>query len=156
MDSRYWFQGKITQGTWLLTHFGSSENLTSFGHFDVFYVYTARHYAPITTAFHCDPYVMILNHSWYFANLAAVVWRTYCFKLAVKVSETFTNTSMSNHTTTLTRTSLIGIYSFINFKVLFSLPKSFYGLPNHTNIYSNWLTEHAIDCSSIGLNRLTI
>ena len=41
------------------------------------------------------------------------------------------------------------IYSFVKFKVLVSLPKS-------VTMYCNWPTGHAIDHSSIGLNRLTI
>ena len=47
------------------------------------------------------------------------------------------------------------IYSFIKFKVLGSLPKSFHGQFG-MRIHCNWSTDHAIDHSSIGLKRLTI
>ena len=47
------------------------------------------------------------------------------------------------------------IYSFIKFKVLVSLPKSFHG-PFGMRMHCNWPTDHAIDHSSIGLKRLTI
>ena len=47
------------------------------------------------------------------------------------------------------------IYSFIKFKVLVSLPKSLHGPLGFKNA-CNWSTDHAIDHSSIGLNRLTI
>ena len=50
---------------------------------------------------------------------------------------------------------LFMIYSFIKFKVLVSLPKSFYGLLG-MRMHCNWPTDHAIDHSSIGLKRLTI
>ena len=50
---------------------------------------------------------------------------------------------------------LFMIYSFIKFKVLVSLPKSFHG-PLGMRMHYNWLTDHAIDHSSIGLKRLTI
>ena len=47
------------------------------------------------------------------------------------------------------------ICSFIKFKVLVCLPKSFL-VHIALTIYYNWPTDHAIDYSSIGLNRLTI
>ena len=50
---------------------------------------------------------------------------------------------------------LFMIYSFIKFKVLVSLPKSFHG-PLGMRMHCNWPTDHAIDHSSIGLKRLTI
>ena len=50
---------------------------------------------------------------------------------------------------------LFMIYSFIKFKVLISLPKSFHG-PLGMRMHCNWPTDHAIDHSSIGLKRLTI
>ena len=50
---------------------------------------------------------------------------------------------------------LFMIYSFIKFKVLVSLPKTFYG-PLSMRMHCNWPTDHAIDHSSIGLKRLTI
>ena len=50
---------------------------------------------------------------------------------------------------------LFMIYSFIKFKVLVSLPKSFHG-PLGITMHCNWPNDHAIDHSSIGLNRLTI
>ena len=50
---------------------------------------------------------------------------------------------------------LFMIYSFIKFKVLVSLPKSFHGLLAMT-MHCNWPTDHAIDHSSIWLKRLTI
>ena len=50
---------------------------------------------------------------------------------------------------------LFMIYSFIKFKVLVSLPKSFHG-PLGMKMHCNWSTDHAIDHSSIGLRRLTI
>ena len=46
-------------------------------------------------------------------------------------------------------------YSFIKFKVLVSLPKSFMVHLSLT-MYCNWPTDHTIDHSSIGLKRLTI
>ena len=42
------------------------------------------------------------------------------------------------------------IYSFIKFKVLVSLPKSFHGPLSYET------TEHATNHSSIGLNRMTV
>ena len=50
---------------------------------------------------------------------------------------------------------LFMIYSFIKFKVLVSLPKSFLG-PLGMRMHCNWPTDRAIDHSSIGLKRLTI
>ena len=50
---------------------------------------------------------------------------------------------------------LLIIYSFIKFKVLVSLPKSFHG-PLGMRMHCNWPTDHAIDHSSIRLKRLTI
>ena len=50
---------------------------------------------------------------------------------------------------------LFTIDSFIKFKVLVSLPKSFHG-PLGMRMYCNWPTDHAIDHSSIGLKKLTI
>ena len=50
---------------------------------------------------------------------------------------------------------LFMIYSFIKYKVLVSLPKSFHG-PLGMRMHCNWLTDYAIDHSSIGLKRLTI
>ena len=50
---------------------------------------------------------------------------------------------------------LFMICSFIKFKVLVSLPKSFHG-PLAMRMHCNWWTDHAIDHSSIGLKRLTI
>ena len=50
---------------------------------------------------------------------------------------------------------LFMIYSFIKFKVLVSLPKSFHG-PFGMRMHCYWPIEHAIDHSSIGLKRLTI
>ena len=50
---------------------------------------------------------------------------------------------------------LFMICSFIKFKVLVSLPKSFHG-PLGMRMHCNWPTDHAIDHSSIGLKRLTI
>ena len=50
---------------------------------------------------------------------------------------------------------LFMIDSFIKFKVLVSLPKSFHG-PLGMTMHCNWPTDHAIDHSSIGLKRLTI
>ena len=47
------------------------------------------------------------------------------------------------------------ICSFIKFKVLGSLPKSFHGQFG-MRIHCNWPTDHAIDNSWIGLKRLTI
>ena len=47
------------------------------------------------------------------------------------------------------------MYSFIKFKVLVSLPKSFHD-PLGMRMHCNWPTDHAIDHSSIGLKRLTI
>ena len=41
------------------------------------------------------------------------------------------------------------IHSFINFKVLLSLPKSFRG-PLGMRMYCNWPTDHTIDHSSMG------
>ena len=41
------------------------------------------------------------------------------------------------------------IYSFIKFKVLSSLPKRFHG-PLTIRIHCYWLTDHAIEHSSIG------
>ena len=43
-------------------------------------------------------------------------------------------------------------YSFIKFKVLVNLPKSFHLI---LRMYCNWSTDHGIDHSSIGLNRPT-
>ena len=50
---------------------------------------------------------------------------------------------------------LFMIYSFIKFKVLVSLPKSFHG-PLGMRMHCDWPTDHAIDHSTIGLKRLTI
>ena len=50
---------------------------------------------------------------------------------------------------------LLMIYSFIKFKVLVILPKSFQG-PLGMRMHCNWPTDHAIDHSSIGLKRLTM
>ena len=50
---------------------------------------------------------------------------------------------------------LFMIYSFIKFKVLVSLDKSDHGSLG-MRMHCNWPTDHAIDHSSIGLNRLTI
>ena len=50
---------------------------------------------------------------------------------------------------------LFMIYSFIKFKVLVSLPKSFHGSLG-MRMHCNWPTDHAVDHSLIGLNRLTI
>ena len=50
---------------------------------------------------------------------------------------------------------LFMIYSFNKFKVLVSLPKHFHG-PLYMRMHCNWPTDHAIDHSSIWLNRLTI
>ena len=47
------------------------------------------------------------------------------------------------------------IYSFIKFKVLLCLPKGFLD-PFGMRMHCNWPTDHAIDHSSIGLERLTI
>ena len=47
------------------------------------------------------------------------------------------------------------IYSFIKFKVLVSLPKSFHD-PLGMRMHCNWPTDHATVHSSIGLKRLTI
>ena len=47
------------------------------------------------------------------------------------------------------------IDSFIKFKILVSLPKSFHDLLG-MRMHCNWPTDHAIDHSSIGLKRLTI
>ena len=47
------------------------------------------------------------------------------------------------------------IYSFINFKVLVSLPENVYG-PLNMRMHCNWPTDHAIDHSSVGLKGLTI
>ena len=47
------------------------------------------------------------------------------------------------------------IYSFIKFKVLVSLPKSFHG-PFGMRMDCNWPTDRAIDYSLIGLKRLAI
>ena len=52
-------------------------------------------------------------------------------------------------------TLLFMICSFIKFKVLVSLPKSFHG-PLGMRMHCNWSTDHAINHSSIGLKRLTI
>ena len=46
------------------------------------------------------------------------------------------------------------IYSFIKFKVLISLPKSFM-VHLSVTMYCNWPTDHATDHSSIGLKSLT-
>ena len=50
---------------------------------------------------------------------------------------------------------LFMIYSFIKFKVLVCLPKTFHGLLG-MRMLCNWPTDHAIDHSSNGLKRLTI
>ena len=50
---------------------------------------------------------------------------------------------------------LFKIDSFIKFKVLVCLPKSFHG-PLGMRMHCNWPTDYAIDHSSIGLKRLTI
>ena len=50
--------------------------------------------------------IKVLLYNLHFVNLLVVVWRTWCFKISMRVSATFTSQLLHNYTTNMTKFSI--------------------------------------------------